>query len=127
MQSALVAAAIIAAFVGCVHSILGEMLVFSKLRNFGVISGEGVFPLKPGSVRILWATWHLVSVFGWTFSAILLTIALDIGSVRLVVLNAIGVAFLVGCVLVLVATKGRHPGWFGLLIVGALIFISQTF
>lgn len=126
MQAGLIAAAVIAAFVGVVHSILGEVLIFSKLRRSGFIPTKAVPPLKLSNVKILWATWHLVSVFGWAFAVVLLSFALNVDSLYLVVLNTTGVAFLAGSILVLVATRGRHPGWLGLLIVGLLIFYSQA-
>jgi hypothetical protein len=40
--------------------------------------------------------------------------------------QAIVGAFLAGSVLVLVATRGRHPGWIGLLAVAALSHLGTT-
>lgn len=126
MQIYLVAAAIIAVIVGIVHSALGELLIFKKLRTSGVVPTEPAPPLQARNVRILWATWHLASVFGWAFAGILFTLAQDSGSAHMAALNATMFAFLGGSLLVLIGTKGRHPGWLGLLAVATLAFLSSV-
>jgi hypothetical protein len=45
-------------------------------------------------------------------------------SLQALVENTIVVAFLGGSFLVLIGTKGRHPGWIGLLGVAALAWIG---
>ena len=124
MQTLLIIAAIIALLVGVVHSILGEILIFKKIRDSGVIPTKAVPPLEGRNIRILWATWHLASVFGWAFAGILYSIAMGYESITTVVLNATMFAFAGGSLLVLIATKGRHPGWIGLLAVALLVFFS---
>ncbi|MBT3313378.1 MAG: hypothetical protein HN390_02075 [Anaerolineae bacterium] len=126
MKIYLVAAAIIAVIVGIVHSALGEILIFKQLRASRIIPTKPAPPLRARNVRILWATWHLASVFGWAFAGILFTLAQDSVSVHTAALNATIFAFLGGSLLVLIATKGKHPGWLGLLAVAALAFLSST-
>ncbi len=126
MQTYLFVAAIVAVIVGIVHSTLGEILIFKKLRTSGVVPTEPAPPLQARNVRILWATWHLASVFGWAFAGILFTLAQDSGPVHIAALNATIFAFLGGSLLVLIGTKGRHPGWLGLLAVAALVFLSSA-
>ena len=126
MQTYLITAAIIAFIVGIVHSALGEILIFNKLRTSGVVPSEPAPPLQARNVRILWATWHLASLFGWAFAGILFTLAKDSDSVHIAALNATMFAFLGGSLLVFIGTKGRHPGWLGLLAVAALAFLSSA-
>ncbi len=126
MQTYLVAAAIMAIIVGIVHSALGEILIFNKLRTSGLVPSEPAPPLQARNVKILWATWHLASVFGWAFAGLLFTLAQGSGSLHMATLNATIFAFLGGSLLVLIGTKGRHPGWLGLLAVAALTFLSRT-
>ena len=71
MNTSLVLAAVGLALVGAVHSVLGEILVFRSLRLRGVVPTGGQPVLREQHVRILWGSWHLVTVLGWAFSALL--------------------------------------------------------
>ena len=75
MQTYLLAAAVIAVVVGIVHSALGEFLIFRKLRSVGLVPTEPASPLQSRHIRILWATWHLASVFGFALAAILFALS----------------------------------------------------
>ena len=71
-------------------------------------------------------TWHLGSVFGWAFAGVLLRLAVaphDSSAITFV-LSAIVFANLGGSLLVLIGTKGRHPGWIALLAVAALTWLA---
>jgi hypothetical protein len=122
MQTLLTIAALVATVTGIAHSVLGERLVFSQLRASSLVPALAAPPLHGRHVRILWATWHLASVFGWALAGLLLQLARDpqAGVSSRAVLVAAGVAYLVGALLVLVGTRGRHPGWVALAAVGAL-------
>ena len=126
MQVHLFCAALLAMVVGAIHSVLGEILIFSRMRERGIVPTVGEPLLQERHVRILWATWHMVIVFGWTFGAILLRIAIasDHQPVQAFVQSAIAVSMLGGAMLVLVATRCKHPGWLGLLGVSALIWLG---
>jgi len=126
VQFLLIVAAIVAIIVGVVHSVLGEVLIFNKLRNSALVPSKPAPPLEERNIRILWATWHLASLFGWAFAGLLLSIRMDSSSVQLAALYATTFAFLGGSVLVLFGTKGKHPGWIGLLVVAILTFFSIT-
>jgi len=128
MQTLLLAAGVIALLTGVAHSALGEVLIFRHLRNAGLVPTVGAPPLRERNIRIIWATWHLASVFGWAFAAVLLRLAVagNEYSVQSLVLNAIVFAHLGGSVLVLVGTKGRHPGWIALLVVAALTWLATS-
>lgn len=122
MQPLLATAAILAAATGVVHSLLGERLIFRHLRRSSLVPSLPAPPLQARNVRILWATWHLASVFGWALAALLWQLALEPGvalSARYV-LGAVAGGFLVGALFVLVGTRGRHPGWIALGAVGVL-------
>ena len=124
MQSMYLAAGLIATVTGVVHSALGERLIFRHVRGGGVIPASGAPPLRERHIRILWATWHLASVFGWAFAGVLLRLAFPPAPAASVVTAAIVLAYLGGSVLVLVATRGRHPGWIALLAVAVLVCIG---
>lgn len=121
MQSHLLAAAILLTLIGIVHSILGEILIFKRLRKNGWIPTEGAPVLKESHVRILWATWHLGSVFGWGMACMLFQTALQPSQTAME--NVIALSSAGSGLLVLIGTKGRHPGWIGLMLVALLIWI----
>ncbi|GEM44412.1 hypothetical protein [Deinococcus cellulosilyticus] len=121
MQPHLLIAAILMVLIGAIHSVLGEILIFQRLRKNGWIPTEGAPILKESHVRILWATWHLGSVFGWGMACLLFQMAhqpSETGTEGVIALSSA----LAG-LLVLVGTHGRHPGWVGLLAVALLIWL----
>jgi hypothetical protein len=125
-SAAYAAAAILAIVVALVHSILGEIMIFRRLRKPGrVIPTDGGDRLLGSNVRILWASWHVLTVFGVGMAAMLLRLA---SSARTVehdfIAQAIAVSMLGGSLLVLVGTRGRHPGWIGLLGVAVLVWLG---
>lgn len=126
MQTLLIASGVLALATGIVHSVLGEVLIFRHVRSGGLVPAMGAPPLRERNIRILWATWHLASVFGWAFAIVLIGIGLAPlnDSPRPLVLSAIVFANLAGSLLVLIGTKGRHPGWIALLLVAALAWMA---
>lgn len=126
MNVYLVSAAILAVAVGLAHSVIGEILVFSRMRRGTLVPTDGGSVLKERNVRILWASWHVLTVFGWALAAILWRLAspASIGPARDAVLYATTVAMAVGALLVFLGTKGRHPGWIGLLGVAVLTWLG---
>ncbi|MEM8488050.1 MAG: hypothetical protein AAF564_21045 [Bacteroidota bacterium] len=127
MHPYLLAAAIAAAIVGLVHSVLGEVLIFSRMRSDRqIIPTVGKPLLHERHVRILWATWHIASIFGWALAAVLFSLAQPASEMLLqeVVVHAIAGGMFASGLLVLIATKGKHPGWLGLLVVAALCWLS---
>lgn len=122
MNMYFVAAGTLTFVVGLIHSILGERLIFRRMRSAGFIPTNGGQVLHEPHVRILWASWHLVTVMGWCIAAGLLWLALpsSIHLVQSVVPKAVAATMLASSFLVLVGTKGKHPGWVGLLGVAIL-------
>ena len=62
MQPLLLGAGVVMALTALVHSVVGEILIFRQLRSGGIVPTEGGPPLRERHVRILWASWHLVSI-----------------------------------------------------------------
>ncbi len=126
MNFYLFAAACLILIVGLIHSILGETLIFSRMRNNGFIPTAGDPVLKERHVRILWASWHLVTLFAWglAFLVFKLSIATSDQNWFLDVERVILFAMLAGSALVLIGTRGRHPGWLGMLVIAILIALA---
>ena len=126
MNTYLLAAAALAFVVGLVHSVLGEVMVFSRMRQGRIVPTEGGSVLQQRHVRILWASWHVLTVFGWSFAAMLFLLSSQpsAGTVRDSLLSVIAVAMLFGSMLVFYGTKARHPGWLGLLGVATLTWLG---
>jgi len=124
MNTALMLAAVGLALVGVAHSVLGEFLVFRSLRTRGIVPTGGRPVLREQHVRILWGTWHLVTVLGWALSALLWrlgTVPVDADLGAWVADVAAG-ATLASGLLVFFATDGRHPAWFALMGIAALVW-----
>jgi hypothetical protein len=123
MNTPLLLAAAGLALIGLVHSVLGEVLVFRKLRTHGLVPTAGYPVLRERHVRILWASWHLVTVLGWALGALLWRMGGGSWGNDLAtwVDNTTTLALLVCALLVGFATKGRHPAWCALLVVAVLV------
>ena len=126
LNTLLVCAAALAFGVGLVHSALGEWMIFRRMRSGGqFIPTNGGKVIGEGHVRILWASWHVLTVFGWAMAALLLWLAGQPGDTGARFITVvISVAMLAGSVLVLVGTRGKHPGWAGLLGVALLAWLA---
>jgi hypothetical protein len=122
----LTAAAVLAFATGLVHSLLGERLIFRHLRRSSLVPSLPAPPLQARHVRILWATWHLVSVLGWVLASLLWRLARsgERGLTADGLLGAVAFGFLAGALLVLVGTRGRHPGWVALAAVAVLSWLG---
>lgn len=126
MNPYLVAAAVLAFVVGLVHSVLGERLIFRRLRTGRVVPTNGGTALREAHVRILWASWHVLTVFGWGMAAVLLWLSFRMlpGGQTAFIQQAIVISMSSGAVLVFIGTRARHPGWVGLLGVAALTWLG---
>ncbi|AOG22939.1 hypothetical protein [Acidovorax sp. RAC01] len=138
MNPLLIAAAVGLALVGLVHSVLGEIMVFRGLRTQGVRAQHRrhdvdatrssvptwALALPRAQLGIVWASWHLVTLLGWALAALLWRLGTAPSDAALAawVADAAGLATLAGGMLVLYATRGRHPGWTALLVVAALVW-----
>ena len=122
MNTPLLLAGTGAVMVAVVHSVLGERLLFARLRWGTWIPTEGGVLLREPHVRILWASWHLLSVFGLLAAAALFWTALAPlpAGTRAAVAGGVACTMGLGSALVGVGTKGRHAGWIGLGVVAVL-------
>ncbi|MEQ8473038.1 MAG: hypothetical protein RIC35_17720 [Marinoscillum sp.] len=123
-------AGILCFILGIVHSILGELLIFNSKRNpSSIVPSKKSADLKERHIRIIWATWHLATIFGWCLGVILVKISLTQNELNIEIIRLItqstNYAMMAGSILVLIATKGKHPGWIILLIIGALLIIGN--
>lgn len=130
MNNYFLIAGILCFILGLVHSILGEYLIFKDKRNKGslvpiIVKKE----LKERHLRIIWATWHLASFFGWCIGAFLVKISLeqnklDSEFIDFIIYSTIYTMF-ASSFLVLIGTKAKHPGWIILLLIGILLIIGN--
>jgi len=129
MNLYLVIAGVLCNLLGIAHSILGEVLIFHRKREkdqiVPTITGGG---LAEKHLRIIWASWHLLSILGWAIGAVLIMLGTDLDLLTDPMirkcLTGIKYAMLTSSLLVLYATRGKHPGWFVLLVIGVLIWVS---
>ena len=127
MNSYFLAAAALALSVGLIHSVLGEFLIFQRMRKSGLVPTDGGSVLQERHVRILWASWHVITVLGCVIAATLYWLATPQAghaSPGFLVL-AIFIGMLGSSALVLVGTNGKHPGWIGLLGVAVLVWLGS--
>jgi hypothetical protein len=126
MNKYLLAAAALTFIVGLVHSVLGEKFVFARMRQGKLVPTNGGTVLRQPHVRILWASWHFLTVLGWALAGTLLLLASEPTALGLhaSLLQIITIAMLAGSVLVLYGTKARHPGWVGLFGVAILTWLG---
>lgn len=123
MNGFLAAAAVLTFLTGLVHTVLGETRIFPRMRTNGeVIPTSGGDLLLARHVRILWGTWHLVTACAWALAAILWWLGLQGDDAPAAVGLAVIGGLAASSLLVVVATKGKHPGWIALL--GAAILTA---
>jgi predicted permease len=120
MNPYLLTAAILTVILGLIHSLRGERLIFRTIaQNRPALHAAG---LRQGYLNILCASWHLATLFSWGMAFILYWLAQEppsyLGSF---VAMAIALSIGAGGVLVLIGTKGRHPGWVVMLVIAGLI------
>ena len=126
MNAWLVGAAALVFLIGLVHSWLGELRIFRHLRRGGIVPTGGDPVLRAFQTRILWASWHLVTVMAWTDSALLCWLAqptaraASSGTVEAVIAASLAA----GAGLVLWSNRGRHPAWIALLAAALLVVTS---
>lgn len=60
---------------GLAHSVIGEVLIFQRLRRGTVVPTHGGDALGERHVRILWASWHVLTLLGWCMALMLVELA----------------------------------------------------
>ena len=94
------------------------------MRQGGVIPTNGGRFIGERHVRILWASWHVLTALGWCLAAIFFWLARAPPAGSDFPSQAIVSATLASSALVLVGTQGRHPGWVVLLGVAVLAWLA---
>ena len=119
----LLSAGLLTFLIGAVHSVLGEVRVFRHLRSRGWVPTQAAPVLREFQVRILWGSWHLVTIFGWGLSAALIRLARpDMpADLRVGLAGIVAVALAAAALLVAGATRGKHPAWIALLLATGLV------
>ena len=123
-------AGILCFILGIVHSFLGEYLIFKGKRNKGnLVPTKVKTELKERHLRIIWATWHFASFFGWCIGAFLVKISFDQNELDSefidFIINSTIFTMFASSLIVLIGTKGKHPGWIVLLLIGILLIIGN--
>ncbi len=123
-------AGVLTIILSIIHSILGEHLIFSKKREQNkLVPSKANHSSEERHLRIIWATWHLSSCFGPCIG-ILLIKASSISTTNpllvLLIQLAIPTMFITSLI-VLVGTKGKHPGWFVLFLIGVFLVLGYRY
>jgi hypothetical protein len=126
MNLQLAGAGVVLVLTGLVHSVFGERLVFRRLRTAGaLVPTHGGSALREPHVRILWATWHALTAIGWALAALLFWYAYETPPMPAPVGLAVVGGTMASSLLVLIGTKGRHPGWLALLAAAVLTLLGM--
>lgn len=126
MNMLLIAAAVLAFATGLAHTVIGELLIFRRLRRGTVVPTFGGDVLRERHIRILWASWHVLTLLGWCMAAMLVELAaLPASDITRIVARLISLGMFSGALLVLIGTRGRHPGWLAMSLVALLIEASR--
>jgi hypothetical protein len=124
VQILYIAASLILVLTALAHSVIGEVMIFRKLSEGRIVPSMSAPPLKERNVRILWASWHLTSIFGLVFALAVYKVGIGAPLSAHELVSSIAIACLAGGMLVLIGTKGRHPGWISLSLASALIWYA---
>lgn len=126
MNTWLLIAATVTFATGLAHTVMGEVLLFHRLRRGTVVPTFGGEVLRERHVRILWASWHVLTLLGWCMAAVLVALAAwPASDMTRTLARLIGLGMFAGAMTVLIATRGRHPGWLAMALVALLIEASR--
>jgi hypothetical protein len=108
-----------------VHSVLGEMLLISRLTEDGLPALGGS---KAFARRTLRLNWHLPTVLGCGLAANLLRLAVSSSpsSESAFIESATALTVLVASLIVLVVSRGKHPAWAALLGIAVLVWLGMN-
>lgn len=130
MNTYILIAGILCIVLGLIHSLLGEYLIFKHKRNKSeLVPTKGGKDLREKHLRIIWATWHLASIFGLCIGLLLIRLSNDSNQMDALLLSSIfqivTVSMFIASFLVLYSTKAKHPGWIVLLFIGVLLLLGN--
>lgn len=122
MNPWLLSAGLCTLLIGAVHSVMGERRIFRHLRHSGIVPTRAEPLLRGYQLAIVWASWHLVTVFGLGVAVLLFAAARSDTPAPLRDLlgaSSIGI-MLAAAALVAFATRGRHLAWLALSLTSAI-------
>jgi len=119
-------AGILTVLLGIIHSILGEKLIFQRLSQADPIPSPWNKTLSGQRMRSIRSSWHLVSFFGWGIAAILLRMSFPATAGEYVIFakNTFVVTFFITAIYWFIGTRGKHPAWIILLLIGVLTWMA---
>lgn len=115
----LLAAAGLTLGVVALHSLAGERRLIRPLLASSALPdlGHGLWYTR----TLIRAAWHVTSLAWLGLAAVMLTAALQPALAAPVWILPVALTFGLSGLVSLVASKGRHPGWLGLLPISALL------
>jgi len=126
MNSFYIAAAALTVATGLAHTVIGEILIFKRLRRGTIVPTFGGDALRERHVRILWASWHALTLFALAMAAMLVALAeAPPGDALALVARLIALGIAAGGITVLVGTRARHPGWVAMCMIAILIELGR--
>lgn len=120
-------AGVLAILLGIIHSVMGEILIFNQLRRSSVVPNLAPTPLRRRHINIIWASWHIVSILGAALGLLLILMRNEWLQQAFYLKWIIILSMAASGLLVLFATRGRHPGWFVLLVIAVLLILPEIF
>ena len=120
-------AGVLAILLGIIHSVMGEILIFNQLRQSSVVPNLAPTPLKQRHINIVWASWHIVSILGAALGLLLILMRNEWLQQTIYFKWTIILSMAASGSLVLLATRGRHPGWFVLMLIAVLLILPEIF
>ena len=114
----------LALILGVIHSVLGESLIFRRLHASHLDKSTKTPFLSERHVRTLRATWHLISLFGWGFAAILIGLSwLDSSINHLGFIKGVMIVmFSISSLYWFIGTRGKHPAWVVFITIAILVW-----
>lgn len=122
MNQTLLAASVIAVALAAAHSVLGEVLIFRVLRQRQAEDAEALRILSRRRWAAIWSTWHLLTIFGFGFAAVLLGLAQNPAATFPDLRWPLVLTFGIGGIFWVIGTRGKHPAWLVLLGIAWLVW-----
>ncbi|HEX7152779.1 MAG TPA: hypothetical protein VF618_14915 [Thermoanaerobaculia bacterium] len=123
MNTPLVIAAVLTAFLGIAHSYLGERYILMRLFRRGNL--PELFRRHEFTRRTLRLAWHIMSVLAFGFAALLVVLASSVAAEELRTIGRIiAVTFALCGVMSLVISRGRHLSWVVFFAIAALVWFA---
>jgi len=117
----LLAAGALSVLLAVGHSILGERLVFGRLRRHGAWTEAALEIMERRRWWAVRASWHLVTVLAFGVAGILLAMATGAPPLKWI----LAATFAVATVYWAIATRLGHPAWIALGVIGVIVLFSN--